>query len=90
MTLLNSAPPRLRMFAGPNGSGKSSIKSVIRKELLGYYINPDEIESEIEQHDLLDLRSYGIETSAREILDFFRNSALLESRLVARSRRIAV
>ena len=39
--------PRLRMFAGPNGSGKSTIKSVIRSELLGVYINPDEIEKDI-------------------------------------------
>ena len=31
------------MFAGPNGSGKSTIKAVIRPELLGVYINPDEI-----------------------------------------------
>jgi len=37
--------PRLRMFAGPNGSGKSTIKSVIRRELLGVYVNPDEIEA---------------------------------------------
>ena len=36
---------RLRMFAGPNGSGKSTFKSIIRPELLGIYINPDEIES---------------------------------------------
>jgi predicted ABC-type ATPase len=35
---------RLRMFAGPNGSGKSTFKSIIRPELLGIFINPDEIE----------------------------------------------
>jgi predicted ABC-type ATPase len=46
---MNLEPPRLRMFAGPNGSGKSTIKSVIRPELLGIYINPDEIEKEIAQ-----------------------------------------
>lgn len=39
--------PRLRMFAGPNGSGKSTIKDVINKELLGIYINPDDIEKNI-------------------------------------------
>ena len=38
---------RLRMFAGPNGSGKSTIKSVLQPELLGVYINPDEIEAEL-------------------------------------------
>jgi predicted ABC-type ATPase len=36
----------MRMFAGPNGSGKSTIKSVIDASLLGFYINPDEIEKE--------------------------------------------
>ena len=32
------------MFAGPNGSGKSTLKSMLRPELIGIYINPDEIE----------------------------------------------
>lgn len=78
MILLNNATPRLRMFAGPNGSGKSSIKSVIRKELLGVYINPDEIEAEIKQHDFLNLGDYGVQTNTAEILDFFQNSTLLK------------
>ncbi|MGI8556574.1 MAG: zeta toxin family protein [Pyrinomonadaceae bacterium] len=77
MNLLNF-PPRLRMFAGPNGSGKSTIKSVIRKELLGFYINPDEIEAEIKDYDFLDLSKFEIQTSEAEILDFFRSSTLLE------------
>jgi len=69
--------PRLRMFAGPNGSGKSTIKSVLPPELLGVYLNPDEIEKEIIQFDFLDVRAYGVETTAEEILPFFANSALL-------------
>ena len=44
---MNTEIPRLRMFAGPNGSGKSTFKTMIRRELLGIYINPDEIEKEI-------------------------------------------
>lgn len=52
---MNSSIPRLRMFAGPNGSGKSTFKSMIRKELLGVYINPDEIEKEISDRGFLDL-----------------------------------
>lgn len=43
---MNKGIPRLRMFAGPNGSGKSTFKSIIRPELLGIYINPDEIEDD--------------------------------------------
>lgn len=37
---------RVRMFAGPNGSGKSTFKSIIQPELIGLYINPDEIEKQ--------------------------------------------
>lgn len=36
------------MFAGPNGSGKSTIKSVVPPELLGVYVNPDEMQKDIE------------------------------------------
>ena len=69
--------PRLRMFAGPNGSGKSTIKSVIRSELLGVYINPDEIEKDIRNGDFLDLQAFGVCTTSAEILAFFQSSTLL-------------
>jgi predicted ABC-type ATPase len=75
---MSDAIPRLRMFAGPNGSGKSTINAVIRPELLGVYINPDDIEKAIlERGDFLDLTSYGVGTSAAEILTFFQQSTLL-------------
>ncbi len=41
---MSDSVPRLRMFAGPNGSGKSTINALVRPELLGIYINPDDIE----------------------------------------------
>ena len=69
--------PRLRMFAGPNGSGKSTIKSVIRHELLGVYINPDEIEAEIKRNDYLDFGEFEIQTEKAEVVGFFQNSTLL-------------
>ena len=69
--------PRLRMFAGPNGSGKSTFKKMLRKELLGVYINPDEIEKEIRDYGFLDLDAYRVTTSEKEILDFFNKSSLL-------------
>ena len=50
---MNLEIPRLRMFAGPNGSGKSTIKDVINKELLGIYINPDDIEKNIKENGYL-------------------------------------
>jgi predicted ABC-type ATPase len=76
---MNAGVPRVRMFAGPNGSGKSSIQSVIGRELLGVYINPDDIEKDIrERGDALDLEAYGVSTTAEEILPFFLNSTLLK------------
>lgn len=69
--------PRLRMFAGPNGSGKSTLNSIIAKELLGIYINADEIEKEIKKYDFLDLSAYGIESDEESVLSFFANHPLL-------------
>ncbi len=64
MNLLENTP-RLRMFAGPNGSGKSTIKSILKPNLLGFYINPDEIETEITKFDFLDFSHYGIQTDRK-------------------------
>lgn len=76
---MNQETLRLRMFAGPNGSGKSTFKSIIRPELLGVFINPDEIEKEIRNYDFLDLENYQIKSSEKEILSFFINSPLLKT-----------
>lgn len=67
------------MFAGPNGSGKSTLKSVLSKELLGVYLNPDEIEEDVRRQGFLDLASYGITTTTDQVLSFFRRSSLLIS-----------
>ena len=72
-----SDTPRLRMFAGPNGSGQSTIQAVIRPELLGVYINPDEIEKDIRERGFLDLKSFEVVTTDAEILGFFNASVLL-------------
>lgn len=71
--------PRLRMFAGPNGSGKSTIKSVLPDNLLGVYLNPDDIQKAIENRGFLNVRDYGVETTRDEILSFFTNSTLLQT-----------
>ncbi len=70
--------PRIRMFAGPNGSGKSTFKSLIRPELVGIYINPDEIEKGIRDCDFLDLAYYQVSTTKQEVLNFFLRSSLLK------------
>jgi predicted ABC-type ATPase len=70
--------PRLRMFAGPNGSGKSTIKSVLPPELLGIYLNPDEIEKVVTEVGYLDFTTYEVESEESEILNFLSNSVLLK------------
>ena len=75
---MNHAVSRLRMFAGPNGSGKSTIKSMVPAKLLGVYLNPDEIQKDIEDRGFLNVRDYGVETTREEILPFFANSTLLQ------------
>jgi predicted ABC-type ATPase len=65
------------MFAGPNGSGKSTLKSCLPKELLGVYLNPDEIEQDLRRQGFLDFAAYGVTTTADEALSFFQSSSLL-------------
>jgi predicted ABC-type ATPase len=67
------------MFAGPNGSGKSTLKNIVPPEMLGVYLNPDEIEEEICKHGYLDFAAHGVTTTAEEALSFFRESAFLTS-----------
>ena len=67
------------MFAGPNGSGKSTLKSVLPKELLGVYLNPDEVEQEIRQQGFLDFNAYGVTATAHAVLPFFQDSSFLIS-----------
>ena len=76
---MSAHTPRLRMFAGPNGSGKSILKSYLSKELLGVYLNPDEIEQEIKKQGFLDFATYGVATTADEVLSFFKSSSFLIS-----------
>lgn len=71
-----SNQPRMRMFAGPNGSGKSTLKSVIEPYLLGFYINPDEIEKELHDEGFYNFDSLPFAISVAEIAEFFQNSGL--------------
>lgn len=65
------------MFAGPNGSGKSTLKSYLPAVLLGVYLNPDEMESEIRRQTFLDFNAYGVTTTADAVLNFFKASQFL-------------
>lgn len=72
--------PRMRVFAGPNGSGKSVLKSYLPQPLLGFYLNPDEIEAEVKLRGYADLDSFGVESSADEVLSVFTGSDFLRSK----------
>ena len=65
------------MFAGPNGSGKSLLKACLPPQLIGVYLNPDDIEQGIRDRWLVDIAGLGVVTDAGEILSFFRSSEFL-------------
>jgi predicted ABC-type ATPase len=67
------------MFAGPNGSGKSTLKSFLPRELLGIYLNPDEIEQDVHGKGFLDFDSYSLNTTGQEVLPFLRTSRFLHA-----------
>lgn len=46
---------------------------------MGVYINPDEIEKDIRNIGYINFDKFEIETSKKEVLDFFNNSTLLKS-----------
>lgn len=66
------------MFAGPNGSGKSTIKEVVPSELLGVYINPDEIEKELRKTAQLNLASFQVKSTNTEFITYLKSSSLLK------------
>jgi predicted ABC-type ATPase len=79
----------MRMFAGPNGSGKSTLKAVLPVELLGVFLNPDELEQDIRRHGGLDLTAFGVSATADEVRSFFAASELLrDAGLTEASRQL--
>lgn len=74
--------PRLRMFAGPNGSGKSTLKNVLPSELLGIYLNADELEQSMRKLGQIQVANFGVHPDLllpSQVKDFFRQSSLLKS-----------
>lgn len=65
------------MFAGPNGSGKSTLKTVLRPELLGVYLNADDMERELQAGHGLELADYQVALTTTEVREFLQNSELL-------------
>jgi len=75
------------MFAGPNGSGKSTLKTYLPKQLLGVYLNPDDIEKEIRTTGVFDFSSCQIQTTREDLLPHFTSSSLLNSAGFAEAAR---
>ncbi|MEQ1607227.1 MAG: zeta toxin family protein [Pyrinomonadaceae bacterium] len=71
------------MFAGPNGSGKSTIKAKVAEinpNVLGVYINPDDIEREIAASGRIDFTHFKIKTTEGLIFASLRNSTQLSDK----------
>jgi len=67
---------KFRMFAGPNGSGKSTLINEVRKSYnVGFFINADEIESELKKRRFLDLSYYSSKPLAQSAWDEFVGKA---------------
>lgn len=73
------AMPRIRMFAGPNGSGKSTLKQVLSDELIGIYINADEIESEISESGQLKLNRFELNDDVASLKEAILSNRRLEN-----------
>lgn len=73
---MNSAVPRLRIFAGPNGSGKSTIKDILPPQWLGVYVNADDIETGLKLQGRIDLGEYGIDATQAALSAFLTESGL--------------
>ncbi len=72
---------RLRVFAGPNGSGKSTLKQHITGQFsipFGFFVNADNIESELREKGFFDFAPTGLQLSQTEFADFAQQSSLAE------------
>ncbi len=67
------------MFAGPNGSGKSTAQGVLPPELLGVYVNPDDLEAAARRDGTLDLSDYGVAATGEEVRAYLTGSPFLQS-----------
>ena len=68
------------------------LKTVLPPELLGVYLNPDEIEAQIRQHGCLNVEAYGVQPDKdidSRLLAFFRHSPfLIEAGLAAEAVKL--
>jgi len=64
------------MFAGPNGSGKSTLIKEVRKSYnIGFFINADEIESELKKKNFIEISDYSNKILTQSDWDEFLGKA---------------
>lgn len=74
---MSKSDKRLRIFAGPNGSGKTTLFREFEKRYsTGYFINADELQTQLETKGFIDLNPAGIKPSVKEFENFITNSSL--------------
>ena len=68
---------RMRVFGGPNGSGKSTTFNNIKRLLhIGYFVNADEIETQLNNFGFINLFDFGINTNKATWVEFKETSSL--------------
>jgi predicted ABC-type ATPase len=75
--------PRLRMIAGPNGSGKTSLFDNLRRQFLlpvGYWLNADEIELELERSRRLAFGKWGLHVNEKSLWTFLAQHPLAKGK----------
>ncbi|MFI5380015.1 MAG: hypothetical protein ACHRHE_12015 [Tepidisphaerales bacterium] len=85
------------MIAGPNGSGKSTLWNYLRSEFsfpLGFCLNPDEIDHELEHSGQIDFGSWGLHVEPEELHKFMRGhplaGRLADNSIMFQGNRLAV
>jgi predicted ABC-type ATPase len=69
------AAKRMRVFAGPNGSGKTTIIKSLQAEIpFGVYVNADDIESLLNESNVLLFNEYQLVINQSKLQDFFKDS----------------
>jgi predicted ABC-type ATPase len=79
------------MWAGPNGSGKSTLNGIVPPNLIGFYVNADDIEKQVKATGVLDLSTFNIRTSSEAFHEFIdEHSLLVKFKMEALARRISL
>lgn len=77
---MSNRKPRFRMFAGPNGSGKSTLKRGMPEEMVGQYINPDDMEVDLRRDGHFDAGAMGLTADQEEFRSYYLEHGLVTSK----------